>query len=91
MSCFLLVFIWQRMFLMNIPNIPVGQGASVQARLLVPTYRLNPGVHQLLSVLAGQLAQTEDGLPLLVAGVGRISEVLCPLHQCFQLAVHTLW
>lgn len=39
-------------------NIPVGICASVQAYLLVPTYRFNPGVHQLLSVLARQLAQT---------------------------------
>lgn len=62
----------------------------MQVYLLVPTYRFSPGMHQLLSVLARQLAQTQDGLPLLVAGVGRISEVLCPLHQRLKLAAHAL-
>lgn len=71
-------------------NIPAGVCASVWTCPLVPTYRLNPGVPQLLSVLARQLAQAEDGLPLLVAGVGRIGEVLGPLHQRLQLAAHAL-
>lgn len=39
-------------------NILVTLYASVQAWLLMPTYRLDPGMHQLLSVLASQLAQT---------------------------------
>lgn len=82
-----LLFIQKHMFFMN---IPAGICASVRTCPLVPTYRLNPGVHQLLSVLARQLAEAQDGLPLLVAGVGRISEVLCPLHQCLQLAAHAL-
>lgn len=71
-------------------NNPVGVCVSLPACLLWPTYRLHPGVHQLLSVLPGQLAQTQDGLPLLVAGVGRVSEVLGPLHQRLQLAAHAL-
>lgn len=50
-----------------------------------PTYRLDPDVHKLLGVLAGQLAHAEDGLSLLMTGVGRIGEVLGALHQGLQL------
>lgn len=71
-------------------NIPVSLCISVKACLHVPTYRLNPGVYQLLGVLARQLAQSKDGLTLLMTGVGRISEVLCPLDQSLQLAGHAL-
>lgn len=49
-----LLFIQKHMFFMN---IPAGICASVWTCSLVPTYRLNPGVHQLLSVLARQLAE----------------------------------
>lgn len=59
-------------------------------RTCAPTYRFHPGVHQLLRVLAHQLAHPEDGLPLLVAGVGRVGEVLRPLHQRLQLAAQAL-
>lgn len=56
----------------------------------MPTYRLPPGYDELVSVLAGELAQLQDALSVLVAGVGRVSEVLRPLHHRLQLVRQSL-
>lgn len=56
----LIFYVWMLLFYFSFvvfKNILVTLYASMQAWLLVPTYRLNPGMHQLLSVLASQLAQ----------------------------------
>ena len=56
----------------------------------MPTYRLPPGCDELVSVLAGELAELQDALSVLVAGVGRVSEVLRPLHHRLQLVKQSL-
>lgn len=55
-----------------------------------PTYRLHHGIYELQRVVVGELAELQDALPVLVAGVGRVSEVLSPLHHLLQLAQQAL-
>lgn len=48
------------------------------------SYSLNPHRDEPLEVHAGVSRQPQDALPVLVAGVGRVGEVLRPLHDGFQ-------